>query len=48
VPARTVYTRRWAVRPLAADPDNVLVLEVVVTTGRGDESRLVTLEARRP
>jgi hypothetical protein len=48
VPAGTVYTRRWAVRPLAADPDNVLVLQVLVTTGQGDASRLVTLKARRP
>ncbi|MEO8075627.1 MAG: prepilin-type N-terminal cleavage/methylation domain-containing protein [Acidobacteriota bacterium] len=48
VPAGTVYTRRWAVVPLPADPDNVLVLHVLVTTAWGDESRLVTLKARRP
>ena len=48
VPAGAVYTRRWAVRPLPADPDNALVLQVLVTTAWGDESRLVTLKARRP
>jgi type II secretory pathway pseudopilin PulG len=47
-PPRTVYTRRWAVQPLPADPDNALVLQVAVTTAWGDESRLVTVKARRP
>src|SRR5215510_2257751 len=28
-PAPAVYVRRWAVRPLASDPDNTLVFEVV-------------------
>jgi hypothetical protein len=48
VPPGTVYTRRWAVGPLPADPDNVLVLRVLVTTVWGDESRVVALKARRP
>jgi hypothetical protein len=46
--AQTVYTRRWAVRPLPSDPDNVLVLEVLARSVHGDESRFVTLKARRP
>ena len=31
-PATAVYIRRWAVRPLASDPDDLIVLEVVVGT----------------
>src|SRR5262245_48678699 len=52
-PAPAVYVRRWAVRPLASDPDNTLVFEVVAGT-RGpdggilsDMIRLVTIEARK-
>jgi len=52
-PAPAVYIRRWAVRPLASDPDNTLVFEVVAGT-RGpdgamlsDMIRLVTIEARK-
>lgn len=52
-PAPAVYIRRWAVRSLAADPDNILVLEVVAGT-RGasgvllsDTVRLVSIEARK-
>jgi len=26
-----VYVRRWSIEPLPADPDNVLVLQVMVT-----------------
>ena len=53
VPATAVYIRRWAVRPLASNPDDLMVLEVVVGT-RGpsgtilsDAVRLVTIEARK-
>jgi len=52
-PPSAVYIRRWAVRPLLGDPDNILVLEVVAgTRGSGgamlaDMTRLVTIEARR-
>jgi hypothetical protein len=48
IPQGAVYTRRWAVQPLPADPENVLVLQVLVTTAWGDGSRFVTLKARRP
>lgn len=53
VPAAAVYVRRWSVQPHASDPDNVLVLEVVV--GRrgsagsqlADSIQLVSVEARK-
>ena len=35
-PATAVYIRRWAVRRLPADPDDVVVLQVLVTTTRRD------------
>ena len=31
VPAGSVYTRRWAIQPLPTNPNNTLVLTVVVT-----------------
>ena len=30
-PAGTVYVRRWSIEPLPANPDNTLVLQVLVT-----------------
>jgi prepilin-type N-terminal cleavage/methylation domain-containing protein len=30
-PAGSVYLRRWSIEPLPGDPDNVLVLQVLVT-----------------
>lgn len=56
-PAGAVYLRRWAVHPLVSEPDDVLVLEVLVTTARrtiaetpgaNAESRLVSVMSRRP
>jgi type II secretory pathway pseudopilin PulG len=49
VPSRAgaVYVRRWAIRPLASDPNNIVILQVRVLTATGDESRLATLKARR-
>ena len=52
-PAAAVYIRRWAVRPLDSDPENILVLSVVVTTRAPQGSvsqhaaRLVTIVARK-
>jgi hypothetical protein len=54
-PPETVYIRRWAVRPLDADPDNMLVLRVLVTvrasTPSGgppaDATHLVCIRTRR-
>jgi prepilin-type N-terminal cleavage/methylation domain-containing protein len=38
-PASAVFIRRWAVQPLATDPERTLVLQVLVTTVRDDRSR---------
>ena len=38
-PAAAVYIRRWAVRRLPADPDGVVVLQVLVTTTHRDGIR---------
>jgi prepilin-type N-terminal cleavage/methylation domain-containing protein len=38
-PASAVFIRRWAVRPLPADPERTLVLLVLVTTVRDDRAR---------
>jgi len=52
-PGATVYIRRWTVRPLASDPENILVFQVVVTTRAAggavspDAARLVGIEARK-
>ena len=52
-PESAVYVRRWAVEPLASDPENILVFQVIVTTrARGgamspDAARLVSIEARK-
>ncbi len=55
-PAEAVYIRRWAVRPLDADPDNMLVLHVLVTarasmppagSAPADAARLVSIRTRR-
>jgi hypothetical protein len=51
-PASAVYVRRWAVEPLASDPDNILVFRVVAMPRMGapspaDATRLVTIEARK-
>ena len=40
------YTRRWAVEPLASDPENILVLQVRVIGSGGGESRLVSMKVR--
>jgi hypothetical protein len=53
-PAAAVYIRRWSVQPLAPDPGNTLLLEVVVMTGRAgssaptaDDVRLASVKSRR-
>ena len=40
------YTRRWTIDPFPADPNNALVIQVIVS-GRRDDARVVTLRARR-
>jgi prepilin-type N-terminal cleavage/methylation domain-containing protein len=50
-PPGAVYVRRWAIRPLPASPDDVLVIQVFVTA-RADRAltgtaRMVTVRARK-
>jgi hypothetical protein len=52
-PAGAVYVRRWAVHPLPSEPDDILVLEVLVTAARTSlraiaDARLVSVMSRRP
>jgi hypothetical protein len=44
-PANAVYTRRWVVQPLPADPDNTLIIQVLVGRQR-EAARLVTVKTR--
>lgn len=54
-PAGAVYIRRWAVRPLGADPDNMVALSVLVIprvslpagSAAADATRLVSVRTRR-
>jgi Tfp pilus assembly protein PilV len=41
------YTRVWTIMPLAADPDNVVVLEVLVRAP-GGQTRMVALKTKPP
>jgi prepilin-type N-terminal cleavage/methylation domain-containing protein len=59
-PAGAVYLRRWSIEPLPGDPDNVLVLQVLVTQRftraidahpnrrLPDEARIIGVKARKP
>lgn len=51
-PPSSVYIRRWAVEPLASDPENILVFRIIVAPRDGgmassDAARLVSIEARK-
>ena len=52
-PPSAVYIRRWAVRPLASDLENIIVFQVVVTTRvpvgvtSPDAAHLVSIQARK-
>jgi type II secretory pathway pseudopilin PulG len=47
-PSTAVFVRRWMVQPHGGDPDNILVLHVVVLTRDGAiAARVVTMRARR-
>jgi hypothetical protein len=39
-PANAVFVRRWAVRPLSADPQRTILLQVLVRTMRDERSRV--------
>lgn len=38
-PANAYYIRRWSIEPLPTNPNNTLVLQVMVTTVRTEQSR---------
>jgi len=56
-PEGTVYTRRWSVEPMPTNPNNTLVLQVLVTRSRPasgstaprlpDEARIVSVKTRK-
>ena len=52
VPAAAVYTRRWSIEPLPTNPNNTLILQVLVTAirdrGQADQGNVARLpdEAR--
>jgi type II secretory pathway pseudopilin PulG len=49
-PAGAHYLRRWSIDPLPADPDNALVIQVVVsraTSASVPAARLVTVKTRK-
>jgi Tfp pilus assembly protein PilV len=41
------FARSWTVTPLAADPDNVALLEILVRTA-GSQTRMVALKTKPP
>jgi hypothetical protein len=45
-PRNAVFVRRWAVQPLASDPDRTLILSVLVTTAGLDRARTGPWEGR--
>jgi hypothetical protein len=58
LPAGTVFIRRWSVDPLPTNPNNTIVLQVLVTRNRAggaaagatrspDEARLVCVKTRK-
>ena len=50
-PGAAVYVRRWAVQPLESDPDDILVLQVIVTTTAdavAHQARFVSVLTRKP
>jgi hypothetical protein len=46
-PDGTVFIRRWSVEPLPANPDNTIVLQVLVTTNHDRGARFVSLKTRK-
>jgi len=47
-PPRAVYVRRWSIEPMPSDPDNVLVLQVFVTTVDASRRQLAGRHVRQP
>jgi len=46
-PTGTAYIRRWAIRPLPTNPNNTLVLQVLVTPVSNEATRVSGTEPRR-
>jgi type II secretory pathway pseudopilin PulG len=44
--AAATYGRRWLIDPLPVDPDNSLVIQVIVS-GRRDEARIAAVRTRK-
>src|SRR5262249_23321430 len=47
-PAAAVYVRRWSIDPLPSDPDNVLILQVFVTSVDGSRRTSGGKHVRQP
>ena len=47
-PADAIYTRRWSIEPLPTNPNNTLIIQVLVTRnrnrGQGDEGNVARLK----
>jgi hypothetical protein len=47
-PPRCVFVRRWSIEPIASDPDNLLVLQVFVTTVEASRRQSGGRRVRQP
>jgi len=45
-PAGSVFTRRWSIRPLPTNPNNTIILTVLVTPSGKEEQRVRTANPR--
>ena len=45
-PAGSVFTRRWSIRPLPTNPNNTIILTVLVTPSGREEQRVRTANPR--
>jgi type II secretory pathway pseudopilin PulG len=46
-PETAAYIRRWSIEPLPTNPNNTLVLQVLVTTPKGEQRQKVVDEEKR-
>ncbi|HXG71791.1 MAG TPA: hypothetical protein VNJ04_14375, partial [Gemmatimonadaceae bacterium] len=47
VPGAAAYIRRWSIQPLPTNPNNTLILQVLVTPASNEASRAVTAGSRK-
>lgn len=47
VPGGAVFIRRWSIQPLPTNPNNTLVLQVLVTTVANEASRMGSTDTRQ-